>query len=81
MQGNDNYEYLHHLLNGTYNKLGTPYLDHRNCSTLTDDLNIVYGHNLSSGDMFSHLLDYREQSFYDEHPTMRGVYPKRHIYT
>lgn len=68
VQGDDNVEYLHHMLDGSYNAAGTIFADHRSGS---GDRNIVlYGHNMKNGSMFGTLPKYRSQSYYDAHPEM-----------
>lgn len=64
--------YLHHLFNGQKSKLGCLF------SLTTSDYeapsrNIaIYGHHLSTTDaMFSTLVLYKEESYYQEHPLIR----------
>lgn len=70
VQGEDNSFYLNHVFDGDYSTVGTLFADFRN--TMLEDKNtIIYGHNFDNdGAMFSKLLHYAEQSFYDEHPVM-----------
>ena len=67
-QGKDNNEYLRTLLDGTHHRFGTLFIDYRNEKDFSDENTIIYGHNIKAGDMFSILKNYREQSYYDEHP-------------
>lgn len=69
-QGEDNDEYLHHLLDGTYNSSGTLFVDCECAPEFAGANTIVYGHNMKNGSMFYSLLNYREQSYYDAHPVM-----------
>ena len=65
----DNNEYLTKSFSAKDNKLGTIFVDMRNSSDFTDRNTLVYGHNLRvSGRMFSKLLEYENQSFYEENP-------------
>ncbi len=66
--------YLTHLFNGNKNKLGTIFTDLRN-DPWNDKVTILYGHNMLNGTMFSSLLKYSSQSYYDLHPTMRLLTP------
>jgi sortase B len=66
----DNSDYLHALLDGSYNAEGTLFVDYRNASDFSDFYTIVYGHNMKNADMFGTLVNYREQEYYDEHPVM-----------
>lgn len=68
-QSEDNNYYLRRLLDGTYNTAGTLFLDYRNGEDFSDMHNVVYGHNMDDGSMFHTILKYKEQAFYDEHPT------------
>lgn len=68
-QGADNQYYLRHLLDGSANLLGTPFLDSRNSRSFTDDQSFCFGHHMDSGGgAFSPLLSYAEQAFYNENP-------------
>lgn len=69
-QGEDNNEYLHHLLDGTYNSSGTLFLDCECAPEFAGANTIIYGHNMKDGSMFNSLTSYKEQSYYDEHPVM-----------
>lgn len=70
MQAEDNTFYLTHLPNGTQNPVGSVYMDASNSPQLTDALTVIYGHHVGNGEMFSPLVQYRQQSFLQEHPTM-----------
>lgn len=49
---------------------GMLFMDAR-CNILPRSTNlIIYGHNMKNGSMFSHLLDYEEASFYEQHKTI-----------
>lgn len=67
-QGVDNDQYLRHLLDGSYHRFGTLFVDYRNTADFSDENTIIYGHHIKAGDMFCILEEYREQSYYDEHP-------------
>ncbi|MDD4774400.1 MAG: class B sortase, partial [Eubacteriales bacterium] len=41
-----------------------------------DNNTIIYGHNMLNGTMFSDLLRYRKQSYYDSHPAMKLYTPQ-----
>lgn len=70
MQGRDNRYYLTHLPDGSYNVVGSVYMDAANDPLLTDPLTIVYGHHVGGGKMFSPLVKYRDAEFAAQHPTM-----------
>ncbi len=69
VQGADNQYYLRHLFTGEYNVSGCIFLDSRNASGFTDWHSILYGHHMGNGTMFNDLTDYKEQSFFDSHPS------------
>lgn len=64
--------YLTHTFNGNCNTTGAPFIDYRNdfseenMSTNT----IIYAHNLNSGRMFHDLVNYKNVSYYKEHPVI-----------
>lgn len=68
-QGSDNAYYLKHLFDKTYNSSGCIFLDYRCSPAFSDRNSIVFGHHMKNGTMFSGLELYKNQAFYDEHPT------------
>lgn len=66
--------YTSHLFDGRKNKLGTLFTDARSVP-FEENNTIVYGHNMLNGTMFSSLLNYRKQNYYDSHPEMRLYTP------
>ena len=73
MQSDDNEYYLSHLYDGTENPAGCLFIDYKNNASFTDYNTVIYGHNMWDGSMFSSLWQYREQSYYDAHPTMQLI--------
>jgi len=70
VQGADNAFYLNHTFNGAYGTVGTLFADCNNMM-LDDENTIIYGHNFHQyGAMFSKLLYYEKQDYYEEHPVM-----------
>ena len=69
--GSDNDYYLYRLIDGSYNKAGSIFMDYRNDENLSDDNTVLYGHNMQNKSMFAHITKYTDQSFYDKHP--RGM--------
>ncbi len=70
VQGSDNEHYLYHTWEGRWSWSGSIYLDCRVSRDLFDFHTIIYGHNMGGGRMFSDLLFYREQSYYEAHPSI-----------
>ncbi len=68
VQGADNDYYLHRLLDGSWNSNGTIFMDYRNQPDFSDHNTMIHGHHMKSGAMFGELIQYKKQSFYDEHP-------------
>ena len=77
VQSADNNYYLRRLLNGSYNVNGSIFLDYRNAADFTDFNSVIYGHNMKNGEMFACLTKYKEQHYYDEHPTMYLLTPEQ----
>lgn len=71
----DNDYYLHHLFNGEWNSSGCLFMDCSNQADVSDQHTIIYGHHMDNGSMFQNLMYYKDQSFYDEHPTARLFTP------
>lgn len=77
VQAEDNDYYLHRLPDGTYNSSGTLFVDYRNNGDFSDLNTIVYGHNMKNDSMFGTLPNYKEQSYYEEHPVLWLLTPER----
>ncbi len=75
-QGKDNQYYVSHLIDGTRNKNGAIFVDHRNSPDFSDRNTIFYGHHMKSGAMFAALVDYQKLDFYREHPTVELFLPE-----
>lgn len=76
VQGSDNEYYLHHLLDGSYNKNGTVFVDAQNSPGFADQNTILYGHHMKNGTMFAALEQYREQEYYQQHPVFYLLTPE-----
>ncbi|MCD8381734.1 MAG: class B sortase [Clostridiales bacterium] len=70
LQGETNDTYLRHMIDGSYNSAGSIFLDYRNTSDFSDANSIIYGHNMQNSSMFSSLMSYKKQSYYDKHPVL-----------
>ena len=69
VQGEDNNRYLNRLFDGTWNIVGSIFLDYRVEADFSCRNSPIYGHRMNDGSMFADLLHYREQEYYDLHPT------------
>lgn len=67
-QGPDNNTYLRALLDGSYNRAGTIFMDYRNRADCSDWNTIIYGHNMQDDTMFGTLGLYRDPAYYAQHP-------------
>lgn len=67
VQADDNSYYLNRMVDGTYNPSGSIFLDAAASPDLSDRHTIIYGHHMKDQTMFSALMDYKEQTFYDGH--------------
>ena len=74
-QHSDNDYYLHHLFNGEWNSSGCLFMDCHNQSDFSGRHIIIYGHHMDNGTMFQNLMGYKNQSFYNEHPTAQLFTP------
>ena len=68
VQGPDDQYYLRRMITGEWNIAGSIFLDAQCSAGFSDPCSIVYGHNMRNGTMFSDLVEYKQQEFYDAHP-------------
>ena len=77
VQGADNIFYLNHMFDGTQNSVGTLFVDSFNTPGFANRNTVIYGHNMRDGSMFSYLIGYQSQAFFEEHPKMLLLTPDR----
>ena len=77
VQGEDNDQYLYHLLTGAYNASGSIFLDAGAASDFSGKNSPVYGHHMKNGSMFAGLMDYKSQEFFDQHPKAYLMTPEK----
>lgn len=75
VQGEDNSYYLKHLLDGTENSSGCPFLDSR-CNGLQGKNSVIYGHYMKNDTLFAPLKEYQNQEYYEAHPTIFLIRPE-----
>ena len=68
MQSEEPDFYLHHDFFKNESVSGTPYIG-KSCTAESDNI-IIYAHNMKNGTMFTDLLRYADESFYQKHPTI-----------
>lgn len=61
--------YLHRAFDKSYSASGVPFMDGQ-CHKDSGNY-ILYGHDMKNGTMFAGLLDYAEEDFWREHPTVQ----------
>lgn len=77
LQSDDNDYYLRRLYTGKYNTSGSIFMDFRNKPDFTDELTIIYGHNMKNDSMFGTLQNYEKKGYYDEHKIMYLFTPEK----
>lgn len=76
VQGGNNSYYLAHLFNKERNPMGTLFVDAGNAEEFSDQNTIIYGHHMKNGAMFASLVNYKDQTYYNVHPTMLLFLPE-----
>ncbi len=72
LQGEDNDYYMTHNYKKEYSKDGSLFLDKDYDWSLPSTNLLIYGHNnMSSTEMFVGLMKYKEESYYNDHKTIR----------
>lgn len=80
VQGENNDEYLYHLLTGEYNGSGSIFLESKVKRDFTTRNSPIYGHNMKNDTMFADIVDYKSQEFFDAHPTAMLMTPEKNYY-
>ncbi|WP_373266197.1 class B sortase [Hungatella hathewayi] len=60
-------DYLHLNLSKEYSYSGTPFIDKLAKNPLKDTVNIIYGHHMKNGTLFSDIDKYNDASYFEEH--------------
>lgn len=79
VQGADNDHYIRHLPDGTKNSSGSIFLDCDAEPDFSGKNSVLYGHNMRNGSMFQVLMHYKEQLFYESHPTALVMTPEKNF--
>ena len=69
VQGSTNTEYLNKDVYGEFSYSGTLFLDTRNHNTFEDSYSLIYGHHMEHGAMFGNVDKFRDETYFEEHPT------------
>ena len=76
LQHGDNDYYLTRQIDGSYNKNGSIFMDYRNASDFSDRNTIIYGHHMRTGNMFGKLVNFKSDSYYQQHDHMFIMTPQ-----
>ena len=76
VQGPDNSFYMSRLFDGSVNSAGSIFMDYRNAPDMSCRNTVLYGHNMKNGTMFQQITEYKQQDFYDRHPTALLMTPE-----
>lgn len=60
-------DYLHQNLDKEYSYSGTPYIDKEAENPMKDAVNIIYGHHMKNGTLFSDIDKYNDPSYFETH--------------
>lgn len=77
MQGRTNDDYLYTMLDGSYNKAGSLFLDCAADPDFQDSAPVIYGHSMKNDSMFGTLHDFSKQEYYAAHPVMWLLTPEK----
>lgn len=67
----DGEKYLYKNIDGNFDANGLPFIEDGCSMDPESDNIIIYGHNMNSGEMFASLMNYAEEAYWEEHPTIR----------
>ncbi len=71
VKGEDNTTYLEKNFRKKKDKRGTIFMDYRNDARIEGSNMVLYGSNLNDNTMFSNLVNYKELSYYQDHPVIQ----------
>lgn len=69
VQGSNDFEYLNKDVQGRFSLAGAIFLCSANSPDFSDPYNVVYGHHVEGGAMFSDVLEFRSAEFFEAHPS------------
>ncbi len=75
VQGKDNTEYLNKDVMGEFSLAGAIYLSAENSRDFSDPFNMLYGHHVEGGAMFTDVLEFKDASFFKTHKEGTLWYP------
>ncbi|QNM07085.1 class B sortase [Qiania dongpingensis] len=69
VQGETNMEYINKDVFGEFSLSGSVFLDCRNQSDFSDGYNLLYGHHMDNGGIFSDVAEFTGQDYFKSHRT------------
>ena len=70
VEAENNDYYLHRFYDGSYSVSGSLFADCCNARDFSDDNTVIYGHNMGDGSKFAGIMNYKLQSYFDQHPVL-----------
>ena len=67
MHTTNNSYYLKHAYDKSYSIAGSIFLDMYNSPDLSDDYNVIYGHNMNERKMFGGINDFADATYFENH--------------
>lgn len=69
--------YLHHDLYKKFSFAGSIYSRKENNKNFTDDVSVLYGHNMRNGSMFADIKKFESKDFFEDHSKIMIYLPDR----
>ena len=66
----DNEKYVHRNIEGNYSVQGLPFINGKCSLDPRSDNLIIYGHHMKNGSQFGTLMDYKDETYWKEHPVI-----------
>ncbi|MCD7839468.1 MAG: class B sortase [Erysipelotrichaceae bacterium] len=70
LKGEDNDTYIHTSIDGEYLSAGSIFVEETNSDDFSDDMTIIYGHNMRNGSRFHDIRYYDDEVYYKEHQSI-----------
>lgn len=80
VQSSDNDAYLYRNFEGKYSRGGSIFLDFESPEDMRGYNNLLYGHNMKNGGMFSDINSYKDEAYFKEHQYFEIYTPKECIH-
>ena len=77
VKGEDNDEYIKKTFYGTKSSSGSIFMEKECNSDFSSDVTLLYGHNMKDGSMFRAVRNYKDVTYYEEHPYVYIYTPDR----